>query len=621
MPWAGFWNRGPAEPQTAESHAEKPPDCAAGDPAHAMGGLLERALRAALPNDLNRFDETTSLMKPPRPDTGRRRIRPMKIALAINALALVLVAVWFRCRCLENIPGTNGDEAWYGVKALEILAGEPSAVQTPTGNPFNPFFLGPVVLLHVGLPPSIALLRLVAVLSGMAALAINWLLCGWVFDRRTATLSTVILAVLPINIAYSRFAWDASQSVAATLPVLYCSLAAVRFRRQAGRWIAAAIVAQIVACLVHPTNLFAAAAIAAALATRVRFKDVRRIAARTMGNRPAAAATVLVAIVLLVMLLSWTTGKGPSRFLGRMGNVSELIQPRAAPHFSVLYARLFTGGTVYRYIPGTRSWFEWPLPADREGWGIDVGLFWLILAVAGWLVWRSGKVAGRREDRVLIAAWALGLAAFLLLAGTRAMTPGWERWAMCLLGPAVVLAARGGALCFEALPPRKRLALAAASLAGWLVLADFQHHYFYFIQQTGGRSHETFRTANIEPKRAALYSILRHRALLRTTRPQGDAGDAASAGETWIVTSQWWNYWPLRYLSMAAGDVRVVTPAEAEGSPEYAAAWKEGRVWHVEFTGSEALAHARADLAGRKVRQWDFEDFSGRPVLCVLHGQ
>ena len=77
-------------------------------------------------------------------------------------------------------------------------------------------------------------LRSVAVASGLAAIVINWVCCRWVFGWRTAAISTVALAVLPVNIAYSRIAWDASQSLAATLPVTYFALAAVQ--RPQFRW-------------------------------------------------------------------------------------------------------------------------------------------------------------------------------------------------------------------------------------------------------------------------------------------------------------------------------------------------------------------------------------------------
>jgi 4-amino-4-deoxy-L-arabinose transferase-like glycosyltransferase len=69
---------------------------------------------------------------------------------------------------------------------------------TPSGNPLNPFFLLPLAALHIFLPPSIAALRLIPLASGLAALGLNYVLCGRAFDRRTAIVSTWILALLPI---------------------------------------------------------------------------------------------------------------------------------------------------------------------------------------------------------------------------------------------------------------------------------------------------------------------------------------------------------------------------------------------------------------------------------------
>ena len=75
----------------------------------------------------------------------------------------------------------------------------------------------------------------------------------------------------------------------------------------------------------------------------------------------------------------------------------------------------------------------------------------------------------------------------------------------------MLLLARGAALAWEAASTRWRVVLAAATLAGWPLLADFHAHYFRFIEQTGGQAHLTFRTAAVEPKQAALQYILEER--------------------------------------------------------------------------------------------------------------
>jgi hypothetical protein len=529
------------------------------------------------------------------------------LLLGINSLGLVVTAIWFRCRLLGNIPGINGDEAWYGVRALELWEGHlPGPLQTPTGNLLNPFFLGPLMLLHLCFDPAVAVLRFAAVGSGVAALAVNWLLCRWVYDRPTAAISTVILAILPIDIAYSRFAWDASQSLLATLPVVYLSLAAARAgaSKRQGWLIVAAILAQLAAVIVHPTNGFAAAAIAAAMAARLRGQGLKQTAAKALADRRVVAVVVLGIILTGMWAADWLRSPGPKIVADRLLGVEQLARPRGISRSAALYPRLFAGGTVYRYLAGSHGWFQWPPGGDEAGWGIDAVIIWGIVAAAAWLLWRSWKIAGRREDRVLIAAWALELAVFLLAAGSPAMAPGYERYAICLIVPGVLVVSRGAALSFSAGGRPWRPILAAAALSGWLMLADFQTHYFDFIRQTGGRAHQTFRTAAVEPKLCALQIILRHR----------------GPGKTWLVAGEHWNLWPLRYLAWKErADICVVAPQEAEGLAEFQDALTRGQVWRVEFAGSEALRQARCALAGRTLREWSIADYGGEPVLCLVH--
>ncbi len=205
--------------------------------------------------------------------------------LAINVAALAGVALFLRTWHLGNIPGINGDEAWSGVQAVRLVHGEAIAWRTPTGNPVNVFFLLPLAALHAVFPPSFVLLRSVALASGVAALVANYWLCRRVFDLPTAIVSTLLLAVLPINVAYSRFAWDASQSLLATLPVLYLPLWVLRGSRRPRLLSVAAVMALLAAVWVHPTNVFAAPLVVVPL-MYARRVDARS-APRRHGFRPA----------------------------------------------------------------------------------------------------------------------------------------------------------------------------------------------------------------------------------------------------------------------------------------------------------------------------------------------
>src|SRR5262249_37814883 len=146
-------------------------------------------------------------------------------------------------------------------------------------------------------------LRSVAVASGLAALVVNYLLCRRAFDMPTAIVSTMLLALLPVNIAYSRFAWDASHSLLATLPVLYLPLLGAR--RADPRLICIpALLAYAAAILVHPTNVFAAPLLVAPLACARRGQIVNFLQNTAISARSRHLAA-LGAIAAVLVYAAW----------------------------------------------------------------------------------------------------------------------------------------------------------------------------------------------------------------------------------------------------------------------------------------------------------------------------
>ena len=139
---------------------------------------------------------------------------------------------------------------------------------------------------------------------------------------------------------------------------------------------------------------------------------------------------------------------------------------------------------------------------------------------------------------------------FSSLPGRVRWCPAKKRFAICLIAPGVLLLARAAVCLWDAASARWRVLLTATTLAGWLMLADFQAHYFRFIRDTGGQSHLTFRTGPIEPKQAALQYIA-------SRTPAGE--------ETWIVASEWWNRWPLQYLALSNPALYVPDPRRFSG--------------------------------------------------------
>ncbi len=268
----------------------------------------------------------------------------------VNVLAIIAVAVWFRCRDLGRLPGVNGDEAWYGVQAELVLHGQPIDWRTPTGNLLNPLFFGPQLLLHALFEPSFALLRATAVVSGLLALLVNYWFCGRLFGKRAAAISTVILAVLPTNIVYSRLAWDASQSLLVTLTTIYLALYAIVDSQRRTRWSAAALIAQAVAIVVHPTNVFVAPIVGLCLA--IAWRDELRsvghavraaVAMMTHGApRHAQRALLVGAVGLTLVLTAFGAAQWPRANRRAIDSFTQPNMRHSASIFSACFlARLF----------------------------------------------------------------------------------------------------------------------------------------------------------------------------------------------------------------------------------------------------------------------------------------
>jgi hypothetical protein len=553
-------------------------------------------------------------------------MKSLRWLLCLNLVALIAVSIWFRCRDLGNMPGINGDEAWYGVQAELVLHGEPITWRTPTGNLLNPLFFGPQLLLHAVFEPSFALLRSTAVLSGLLALAVNYCLCRKVFDRRTAVVSTAILAVLPINIVYSRLAWDASQSLLVTSPAIYWPLRAIIVPQRRLWFSAGGLIALAAAIIVHPTNLFVGPFVGVCLV--VAWADeLRRIGRHSTGKVGA-----LVAAFGFVALTGFVAQSRLPAILSR------LTDPAGYAAFAVNVGRLFSGATVFQYVSGSISptadpeWLSGTIP-----YYLGAGL---IACLIGWGIYKQMTVRPRlrepnsehektermevrlfRAKGALVVGWSLSLFALFVIGGPAAIAPHFERYGLCLIGPGAILAALAMEWWIDVGGRPGRIAAAGAILCGWGLLAGFQANFFDFIEQTGGESHLTFRTARIEPKAAAFRVIYQRSSNAR------------------VLASEWWVYWPLEYLSFQRPPFPDPQAEERLGRAENSARrritieqYTELReradvvpgygeqIWVIEFTGAPAC---------ESVRKWGRErqvpisesiicDYGGRPLLSLF---
>jgi hypothetical protein len=512
----------------------------------------------------------------------------------LNCLALLCVAVFLRCFHLANLPGMNGDEAWSGVQALRWLRGESISWWTPTGNPLNWFYFVPLVALHAVAPPSFALLRLPALVTGLLALPINYALCRRAFDSRTAVISTWLLALLPIDIAYSRFGWDASQSLLATLLVMYLALIHFRRRPLTSMIPTAAVLALVMAIWVHPTNVFAAPLVVVPALYRRRQQLVQALktALATAGTSSRTVLAMSSAAVALGLLL------------GVRGAVSHGYGWGELGPFAENYLRLFSGATVYEFVAGigtaesNGTWFAY-LPATCN-------LIFGCLAIAG-LLGLLARLARRPAscNEMLVLSWFTMAIGFFVIAGPVAIAAHHERYGICLVAPGALVLSRGLAWWIEAHQPRRVAVMAALGAVAWLMPLSFYLGYFTYIERTGGSSHLTFRTAAVEPKQQALEFINAHRLPNEATT---------------VVCHEWWNYWPLEYLALGQQDVRVLTWEQWQGETQDSSTRAVDNTWFVDFVGTagERETRLRFESAGTKIRENVIRDYAGRALLTIV---
>lgn len=516
-----------------------------------------------------------------------------------NGLLVLGIAVLFRVWNLGHVPGINGDEAWYGVQAMSWLRGEAVSWSTPTGNPLNPFYFLPLTAVHAVWGVGVWQLRCVAAVSGIVALLVNYILAKRALGSDAAAVSTLILAVMPINLAYSRFGWDSSQTLLFALPVLYCPLIALKYPEAAKRWLLAGLLFFIAAVMVHPTNVFLLPllVVPAVMIFRGALASLWQQVDASRWRYMAFSAVVLLSVAVTFPLRHWV-----------MVVATRIATPSEFGLFVARYVELLSGVTVYRFIPGS-------LPSGNAGllpmlnvWLLNLGICGVIcLSIFGWL--------RRSDDSIslkfaLLAGWALTVLGFFLVAGPDAIAPHFERYGICLIAPTVLVLSWGLASLISSSKTNPRqlawgmTAFAICSLVGFYTL------YFEQFRRTGGESHRAFRTAEQEPK----VSLLQH------VRLVGAYPGIESCPRMTLATSEWWTYWPLRYLSREHDEVDVVQWSNDEELKDLLEYSDQSRVLFVEFVGQSTLGRVREGLFARSHRfdELQLSDAGGLPLLTTV---
>ena len=462
----------------------------------------------------------------------------------LTALALVALfglGAWFRASSIETMPFPNGDEAWHGIQASKMSRGEPFALRTPTSNPMNPFLTPLEVPLMWFCKPTWGVLRAPAVIFGLLAVALTYVLGARALDRTTALIASGMLAVLPVAILYSRIGFDSCQTPLATLLALYAAFRAHRLG------LAAAFAASV---LVHPTNMFLLPALLAVYLVRA----LQGAAGDRARCWRIVVETVAVPTALCVGAGFWIMRRPISQAM-----CGSFLKEHDWADFATSYGRLLL--VMLRIFPNN--------PSDRA-MGIHDAAFWGI--ALGLLAFGSCRLAERRQwDRLaLVGGLIVSAVGFHLVAGKKAFyftESAGLRYGIFLVVPScLALACLARSLLVE---PADRPSAAirglqnAAMLAlGFACLYSVKAHWFDNYAGTR-ESIWTYGAENPDPNRVGAMALMRD--IDRTRAARG-----AGAGPVVVVTQWYWVDNPIQYLTHRRRDIRFLCFAAAEPFPDKA---------------------------------------------------
>jgi hypothetical protein len=537
----------------------------------------------------------------PAADNSTTRERRPPIAGVVGAIIPLGIGLAFRLMFLGSVPGINGDEGWWGTQALAWRAGPLPFERTPSANPVSMLFLVPLGLVHGLGPPSFALLRSISVVANLLALGVNFWCAHRLFGLTTATIQTVALAIAPTAIAHGRFAQEPTLSILTTSLVIYAALAGVTAQRAVfGLGLGALSGMLLLAALtVHPTNIFCVPFVALPFARglarvlRMRCDSRRRV---LLGG----VAFVVSSVAIAAGAWTWLLLRGISAQHGTLshqidGVTARLTDVAVMVEFLRNFGRLFTGVTIFYYMSGPRL-SEW----IYDGAALAAGVLLVAASVQRLRQPRPGAL-----DVGLVGAWAAMLLLYYALAGPDAIRPAYERYGLCLVVPTLLIASRAIDLRLTTAPRYRATISLLAGAAGAALLLGFYVNYFVEFRTSGGRSEQTFVTAAVEPKQAAFETAMRQR--------HGDR-------PTWIVSQQWWNHWPIRYLSTVDRSVFLSFHLREDRFPRVEEAIRSGNLFIIEFVESAEFRTTQAWAAerGLSLVTTMTADASGRDFIAVM---
>ncbi|HNT26783.1 MAG TPA: hypothetical protein PKH10_01270 [bacterium] len=472
--------------------------------------------------------------------------------------AIFSCAILFRLIFLDHIPGLNGDEAWYGIQALNLMYGRPLEWMAPSGRPLlNFFFFIPIFILQLFCEPAFWILRFPSVIASIIAIFLSYRLFLDILGRPAAISLALLTATLPINIAYSRFGWDPSLLIVYAVLIIYFS-----FRGS----LKGVLISTLLGLTAHPVIIF--------LGPVVVMTALTQNGSALLPSHPLQKKIGAVLILTCIIAVAVYAA-------GIEATTHRLSTPQDAWLFLSLIGGLFSGETVYRYIVDPATTLAILDPAS-------IGAILAVLSAIAF--WRISSKTSQIGALAFLSGIFFALLCGYLMFGPWLLLPHTERYGIYLVFPLTLLFViiLHGAFTAE----RQHWPVAIVMALSLSLLAGFHRHYLQPIRETGGNSQIAFRTGVLDPKQVAYLGIL----------------DETRGRPVRIFAHQWWIWQPLKYLASKDPTVEVIELRE------FSRPIKGDYV--VTFAGEPLDIVARKDPSTYATR-WSVLDYARREVIAV----
>jgi hypothetical protein len=433
----------------------------------------------------------------------------------VLSLILIAVGIFFRFYGLDHLPGINGDEAWYGVKAVQWVHFNLPTLYSGSGILLNPFYFLPLSLLHVFFEPSFFLLRSVALFSGISALFFAFFLFKKIWGTEKAFLLTLLFSSGPIPILYSKIGWDTSQTFLISI---------ISFYFAEKRQTLFLVLCLVVAILIHPTNLFLSFYLLAPFLNQAILHG--KLTGPIKNFIPYLNFIGQGLILFSVAGLTFFLLRHSSIFINEhtpdlLINLSAFSKVNVLKYSSETLVRFLAGITAYDYL------FTKPL-----AFVVYIHLFMLSI-FGGLLIYATIKSPKEMISRASL--FSLSIVVFFILGGPLKLAPGWERYGLWLLATFYFL------LITINDNPKLRMIFRSIVIGySCIALMLFYHQFYSQSSISNFDKKPTFWTGKSSIKKEAAIQIKNY-----------------SRSSKLIYTPDWWTYWPIKYLFAKSDNVAV----------------------------------------------------------------